>query len=295
MGNIVDSLVSKEVAAKQKAAEEEERRKAYIRAELAAVEPRRKSERATAAQTRLKLAKHAESKADVSGSGESDSERSASQSGLSREEEVDYDPVADVEHTKDDQESSEEEDEQKSEEGQDSDRAELQQPPRRSRQGGNGKSGRRGKDKQPAGQWDAEPIAMSDEDDGCDADLQRALAMSLMEANGSDAGPSTSAGNGQGPSGRGFDVPDQQAKQPAASALAASAKPSGRNGRKAKGQGTGGNGSEQQGKVRSSGKRKKVSALEAGPQEIKKAFSMIAPRSKRISQEALAVVRNTIA
>ncbi|KAK9916676.1 hypothetical protein WJX75_005662 [Coccomyxa subellipsoidea] len=125
----------------------------------------------------------------------------------------------------------------------------------------------------------------ADEDDGEDADLQRALAMSLMEANAAHAAPSTSARDMTGPSYRGTEVPDQQETH-----APAPAKPSGRGGRKAKRDGAAITGGEQQGKVKGSGKRRKGSALEARPQDIRKAFGMIAPCGKRISQELLAEV-----
>lgn len=302
MGSIVDGLVSRETAAEQKAAEEEEHRKAQLRAVLAAVEPRRKSERASAAKTRLKLAQHAQNDPDASGSGAEGSEQSrdsaasgsgsksgmASESRNSKEEEVEYDPVADLEHNENGHESSEDEGEQES--GQDSDSSDVQEVRRKSnKQSGMRKSALRGEAKQTARHAHAENSVMGgeDEDDGGDADLQRALAMSLMEANAAHAAPSTSARDMTGPSYRGTEVPDQQETH-----APAPAKPSGRGGRKAKREGAASTGGEQQGKVKGSGKRRKGSTLEARPQDIRKAFGMIAPCGKRISQELLAEVRD---
>ncbi|BDA40736.1 hypothetical protein COCOBI_01-3900 [Coccomyxa sp. Obi] len=294
VGALVDGMVAKKEAAERELAAEEERKKAQIRAKLEAVEPRRKSARASAAQTRMKLAIQAQSHSPASGSEEADMRGSASNSQNETaasygdedggEEEVDYDPLADLAHTGSDHESEEDEDEQASEDsGRETDTSDAQAARKRGRDTGSRKSIRCRKDKQPARQLHPEPSLLDDEDD--DADLQRALALSLMESNTGHTKPST-AGRNSDPSHSMEEARQRIDSQPAKSSDFP-VDPSGSNGQKVKGRSKAVCQSQQLGKGR---KRRKGSALEASPQNIKKAFSMIAPRKKRISPEDLATV-----
>lgn len=298
VGALVDGMVAQKEAAERERAAEEERKNAQILAELEAVEPRRKSARASAAQTRMKLATQAQSRSPAGGSEEADSRGSASDSQKetaasdvdedSREEEVDYDPVADLAHSGSDHESEEDEDEQASEDsGGEENTSDAQAARKRGRHTGIGKSGCSRKDKQPARQLPPEPSLLNgeDEDDDDDADLQRALALSLMESNTGHTEPST-AGRTSLPSHSTEEVCHQYGSQPAKSSDSP-ASPSGSNTHKAEGRNNAVGQPQQLGKGR---KRRKGFSLEASPQNIKKAFAMIAPRKKRITREDLAAV-----
>ncbi|CAL8466959.1 g6495 [Coccomyxa elongata] len=304
VGALVDGIVAKKEAAERELAAEDERKKAQIRAELEAVEPRRKSARASAAQTRMKLATQAQSRSPAGESEEANRRGSASDSRNETaasdgdddggEEEVDYDPLADLAHSGSDRESEEDEDEQASEDsGLEADTSDAQAARKRGRHTGSGKSVCSRKDKQPAGQLPPEPSSSDGEDengdDDDDADLQRALALSFMESNIGHTEPST-AGRTSDPSHSVEEAHHQCGSKPAKSSDSP-ANPSGSNTHKAEGRNEAVGQPQQLGKGR---KRRKGFPLKASPQNIKKAFAMIAPRKKRITREDLAAVWESV-
>ena len=300
MGSLVNGIVAKQEAAERELAAEEERKKAEIRARLEAVEPRRKSARATAAQTRIKLATQAQSSSPASGSkgddrrgpaSDSESESAASDGDEDgKEEELEYDPVADLARNGSDHESGEDEDELASEDsGRETDISDRQAAGKRGRDTLSRKPFRLKRDKKPAGRLPAETSLLNYDDEDDDADLQTALALSLMESDVVQTMPCT-AGTVSAPSTRNEEA-CQEDKSPSANSSGSPAVPSGSHSQKAKARNKPVGQCQQLGKSK---KHRKGSALEASPQSLKKAFSMIATRKIRITQEDLIAVRSLL-
>lgn len=301
VGRLADDLAAKRKATEQKAAEKEQHRLAQIRAELAAVEPRRTSTRASATEARLRLAKQAQKNARTSEDAGAESESltdSATPSaktedealesqGIGKEEagEVEYDPVADMSDNSSDSEgeSEEEDDNAESDQEKAADKPGVQIQRKRSKQSQVPKPAGRRKDKKPAEQWEPNAFDISDEDegDGYDADLQRALAMSLMESTAGQTGPSTPGRHNDFSASQALKEPHQQERNPSHDPVHMPGTQSAPGKKKGKAAGA-----DEKGK----GKRKRGFAIDAAPQDIKKAFGMIAQRSKLITQSGLAEV-----